>query len=512
MSECSGDSRRLTVQSLSSVGQVVISAVALFFLYKLLLRNVGIAHVGIWSLVMSMGALAQVAQLGLSGSVVRYVAKYAARGETVTVARVVRTAALSTALLYCIVLAVGNPLIRLFLMAVLPPESLPLALRVLPHAICAFWLVSVAGVYQAGLEGCRRYLSRNLILACDALSYVALCAVLTPRYGLVGLAWSRVVQNVITLLACRVALSRHLSGLGPLWPVWDRALFAEMVRYAVSFQAVSILALLFEPMMKGFLSRFGSVAAVGYFEMASRLVTQVRALIVGAVQVIVPYLSGLHETAPERVAQAYVRACEVVFYLSVLSFGTLIAAIPLIARVWIGEEAGPFIGYAVLLALGWCLNTICVPAYFAGMGSGRLRWNLVSHVVMVALNALMGTLLGLRFGGDGVVAAWAVSLAFGGAVVGVAYHRENRISTASLIPPPGRSLAVASTIGNVIAYGIRRVASDIQMPVPAGYAMVVLFVMTTGVAFWKNPTRRYILDLLVSACRRQGVAIDGHEG
>lgn len=508
MNERCGDSRRMTLQSVSSVGQIVVSAVSLFILYRVLLQNIGVTLLGVWSLVLSVGALAQVAQLGLSGSVVRFAAKYAACGETDTVGKVVSTAATSTALLYCIVLAVGYPIIRLLLAVALPAESLPLAFQVLPHAVCAFWIAAVASVYQAGLEGCRRYLSRNLILASDTLSYLALCAILTPRYGLHGLAWARVVQNVLTFIACHVALSRHLSGSGSLLPVWDRSLFVEMFRYAVNFQVVAILALLFEPMTKGLLSRFGSVAAVGYFEMASRLVMQVRTLIVGAVQVMVPYLTGLHETAPDRVMQAYTRAYEVVFFLSVSSFGALIAAIPLIAGIWIGDDTGPFIGYAALMAFGWCLNTICLPAYFAGLGSGKLRWNVISHVVMVSANALLGTLFGSLFGGEGVVTAWAVSLALGGAVVGVAYHREHRISLAALIPPAGRALAAACVAGIAVAYGARLVVPAVAMPVPAGCAMVVLFSVSVGWTFWNNPTRRYLFDHLVAACRRQSIAVD----
>jgi len=510
MVECTGNSRKLTLQSVSSVLQVMVSAAVLFVLYKVLLKNIGVAHVGIWSLVMAMGALAQVAQLGLSGSVVRFVSKYLARDEKMTVRRVVRTAAFSTALLYCVVLAIGYPLVRLFLSATLPPESLPLATKILPQALCAFWIVSVAGVYQAGLEGCQSYLARNLILATDSMAYLILCAVLTPRYGLVGLAWARVVQNAITITVCRIALSRCLSGLGPLWPVWDRSLFVEMVRYAVNFQLVSIMAMLFEPLMKGLLSRFGSLAAVGYFEMASRLTVQVRALIVGAVQVIVPYLSRLHEIAPERVAQVYARSCEVVFFLSLSSFGVLIAALPLVARIWIGDESGPFVRYAILIAFGWCLNTICVPAYFAGLGSGRLRWNVVSHLVMVVSNAFLGTLLGIRFGGDGVVVAWTVSLALGGAVVGVAYHRANNIPLSSIIPLTGRTLALLCCVGISAAYGTRLAALEFQIQAPADFVMVLLFVTVAGGAFWRNPTRKYLFTLIHSTYRRQNIAFDGH--
>lgn len=510
MGEHAGISRRLTLQSVSSVFQVIVSAVALFVLYKVLLQSIGVAKVGIWSLLMSMGALAQVAQLGLSGSVVRFVSKYSARGETETVRQVIRTAALSTAFLYCVVLAVGYPFFRLFLEKALPSESLFIALEILPHAICAFWIVSVAGVYQAGLEGVQGFLPRNLILAGDSLSYLVLCAVLTPRYGLVGLAWARIVQNVITFFACRVALSRKLSGLGSSWPVWERSLFVEMVRYAINFQVVSILAMLFEPVMKGLLSRFGSLTAVGYFEMASRMTVQVRALIVGAVQVIVPYLSRLQETAPERVVQVYSRACEVVFFLSVSSFGMLIAALPLIAKVWIGDESGPFVRFAVLLAFGWCLNTICVPAYFAGLGSGRLRWNLLSHLVMVLTNVFLGILLGNLFGGDGVVAAWAISLALGGVVVGVAYHRANSITLSSIIPLPSRTLAMSCCVGIVVAYGVRLAMLELQMQDLDGLVMVLLFVAFVGGTFWRNTTRKYLFDVIVSTYRQQSVAVNRH--
>jgi O-antigen/teichoic acid export membrane protein len=54
---------------------------------------------------------------------------------------------------------------------------------------------------------------------------------------------------------------------------------------------VSISQLLYEPTTKILLSKYGGLGILGNYEMASRLVNQVRALIVNANQVVIPIIA-----------------------------------------------------------------------------------------------------------------------------------------------------------------------------------------------------------------------------
>ena len=83
---------------------------------------------------------------------------------------------------------------------------------------------------------------------------------------------------------------------------------------------------MFEPVTKGLLSRYGGLAMVGYYEMASRMVLQFRIMIVSANQVLVPVIAALQETAPDRIRTIYRESYRLIVYLSVPLFAGLVTA------------------------------------------------------------------------------------------------------------------------------------------------------------------------------------------
>ena len=161
------------------------------------------------------------------------------------------------------------------------------------------------------------------------------------------------------------------------------------------FQIVSIVGMMFEPVTKGLLSRYGGLAMVGYYEMASRMVLQFRIMIVSADQVLVPVIASLQETAPDRIRTIYAESYRLIVYLSVPLFAGLLTAIPVISALWIGAYENNFVLFAMVLTVAWFLNILISPAYFANLGTGHLLWNTVGHVVIGVLNLILGVVLGV---------------------------------------------------------------------------------------------------------------------
>ena len=205
-----------------------------------------------------------------------------------------------------------------------------------------------------------------------------------------------------------------------------------MWRYGVNFQFISILVLLTEPLAKGLLSYYGNLTAVGYFEMANRLVTQVRAVLVSANQVLVPYYAKMGETTPETIKTLYMKNLNAVFVLGSLTFSSLVAMSPLISELWIGRLEPQFLLFAVMLAGGWFINVLSVPAYFANLGIGRIADNVLQHGIMSALVIVFGVVGGRIAGVNGSAAALPLALFVGGAILILTFHRAEAIPLRAL--------------------------------------------------------------------------------
>ncbi|MGB6392039.1 MAG: hypothetical protein WBF14_06710, partial [Candidatus Acidiferrales bacterium] len=73
--------KQILLNAATTFAQVIGSAAALFLLYRVLIRAIGVERLGVWSLVLETTSVVTLANQGLSTSIVKFVAKYVAREE-----------------------------------------------------------------------------------------------------------------------------------------------------------------------------------------------------------------------------------------------------------------------------------------------------------------------------------------------------------------------------------------------------------------------------------------------
>jgi len=487
------EKRQIFINAIMSVTQILVISVVLFILYKFLLNTIGVEQLGIWALVLATTAVTQIANLGFSGSVVKFVAKYIARGENENISGVIQTASLSVGVFVGVILMTCYPIAKRILGLVIPNESVPFALDVLPYAFLALWIMVITSIFQAGLDGYQRIDLRSLLLIGGSILHLLLCFILAPTYGLIGVAYARVIQNITILVSSWFLLKRYLPLL-PIFPCkWNRGLFREIIGYGINFQIITVTTMFYDPITKALLSKFGGLSMVGYYEMASRMVQQFRALIVSANQVLVPYIADLRERTPERIQSVYLTSYQLIFYLALPLYSVIIICTPIISELWIGHYERFFVVFGTLLAIGWFLNTLNAPAYFANLGTGELRWNVMSHLVIALLNAGSGFLLGLFYDGIGVVVAWVFSLALGSSIIYLSYHLKYKISLIELLPKASRIIIIACLIGIFSALVIQHKLNHVFNTIALNSIILFSFSLIIIIPFWLHPIRKQLM-------------------
>ena len=485
--------RRVMINAAMSVIQIMVIAGILFILYRFLLNTLGIDQLGIWSLVLATTSVTQIANFGLSGSVVKFVAKYVARKENENVSRIIQTAALSVAILIGLVLMTGYPIIKWMLKLVIPHKSLPLALSIVPYAFLALWIMVITSIFQAGLDGYQRIDLRSLLLMGGAIIHLLLCFILVPAYGLIGVAYARVIQNITILLTSWILLKRYLPLL-PIFPYkWDRYLFKEIISYGINFQIISVTTMFYDPITKILLTKFGGLSMVGFYEMANKMIQQFRALIVCANQVLVPAIADLKEKSPEKIQSVYLNSYQLLFYFALPLYSLIIVCTPIISKLWIGHYEGIFIVFVILLIIGWFLNTLNMPAYFANLGIGELRWNVISHILIALLNVGLGFLLGTFYDGIGVIIAWVFSLALGSSIICLSYHIKHKIPLIELLPKASRAILLVCVIGILSAFIIQHKLNQNFNIITLNSMILFSFAIILFIPLWLHPMRKRLI-------------------
>jgi O-antigen/teichoic acid export membrane protein len=473
--------------------QAGISAVVLFILYRFLVVQLGVDKLGLWSVLLSFVSATRLSEMGLGGGVTRFVARYSGKSDPATAARVVETAMISVALIMALLVFTAYPAFEALLGVVVPRAGLAEAQALLPYAVLSVWIASLWGLGLAALDGCQRADLRSILLVFGQVVFLALAIGLVPPYGLYGLLYAQIGQNLVLLVMGWILLRRELPDLAGVPRHWSRPLFREMLSYGSQFQFAGIAMMLYDPITKALLSRFGGLIMVGYFEMASQMVTKLRHLLIAGSQVLVPTIAATAEFDPGRVHLIYRNSHKLMLYLALPFYASIAAAVPLICVIWIGSYERHFVIFATFVAAGWLVNTVTAPAYFANLGMGNLRWNTVSHIVIGLLNLVIGMVLGIAFGSTGVVAGWAAALAAGSVIVVLSYHREHGEEAGAVLPREYRVLALACAIGaawGLLAHDMFAQTSSLAV---LGGVTALGFVAVVCPVGWLHPMRRQML-------------------
>lgn len=490
--------RRLSRNAFAAMLQVLASAVLLFLLYRFLLRQLGPAQLGVWSLVVASSAVARLGELGIGGGVTRFVARDLGAGEGERAVATIGTSALAIGALIGVFCLVLQPVLHAALgRLITDPLLLEAAQRLLPWALAALWLGSVAQVFLSALDACQRGDLRVAISVVATAAQLGLAYLVVPVRGLDALGPVQLAQAGLTAVLGLVTLAATLRYPLRKWFVPDRERFGAIIRYGGSLQVSSLVQLLFEPAVKVLLTHFGGLAFTGYYEAASRAVMQCRAVVVAAYQMLVPYLAhrlGGGALDSRQVTSAYRSARAILIVVSVPYFALIAAALPLLLTVWLGRVDNDFVTIGLICLAGWAINTMTVPAYMLFTATGRLRWVVLSHFLTGILNLVLGGTAGWLFGGIGVAAGAMVALAIGSAVVPVAFHREYEIPPGEFIPSGSTMLLLTSVLGATLLLAAQFRGGAPPHPSTGLVAALAVFALACGGLVWRHPV---LADALV---------------
>jgi O-antigen/teichoic acid export membrane protein len=405
--------KRIIINAASASLQVIITGLIYFFLYRYLVKNLGAAQLGIWSLVLATSSIANLANFGITSGLVKFVAEYKASQKENELSVLVSTAFFTICIFFIFLILILYIAASFILKKVVDADHLQLAMNILPFSLLSLFFNGIGGVFTSVLEGCQKNYLRNTIYSTAIIVLFLLTFFLTPKFGLEGVAYAQVMQSFLILIAAFLVSYKFFKNPDASFFSWKLITFKEIMGYGLKFQVVSICQMMYEPTTKALLSKFGGLSLVGYYEMSSRLVSQIRALIVNANQVMIPVITeaSFKETdSANSIKLLYSKTLSVTLLITIPLITGIVILAPLISKLWIGQFELSFIIFTFILSIANLINIICGPAYFGFMGTGILNPLIKVHVLMAFLNIAFAYTLGIVIHGYGVILAWGISL------------------------------------------------------------------------------------------------------
>ena len=422
-----GTHKKITINAASSVIQVLFTAIIFFLLYKYLLNTIGVEQLGVWSLILSFSSIANLANMGLTSGLVKFVAEYILDEDKSKLGKLIFTSVIAMSILFCtigIIIFFGA---QFFLKFLIDEKFLAVALQILPYSLASLSINAIGGVFTSVLEGYQKNYIRNFIYIGSGIIMFGITILITPIYNLKGVAIAQLVQAIsVLLLALFFIIKINPNNRIKYWK-WSLQSFKELFSYGYKFQIVSICQLLYEPTTKFLLSKYGGLSFLGHYEMATRAVNQFRALLVNANQVVIPVVAEKAKGESHDKLILFYTKMNRVMHLFTFPLSTLLVLVtPLISIIWIGHYEPEFVWSVYILTISYIINIMSGPSYFSCLGEGNLNILIFSHLGMAIINLILGYILGVVFGGIGIVAAWGASIIFGSLITFFLYQKKKQ--------------------------------------------------------------------------------------
>jgi O-antigen/teichoic acid export membrane protein len=463
-----------------SAVQAVLTALLLFLVYRVLLQRLTPEDFGLWALLMSVAGLARLADFGVGTAAARFIALDLGQSPPGQAYGVLHTLVLFTALIGSAVALCIWLLSPLVVGAIVPAGHVADALQLLPFMLANLVCVMTGAAILGGVEGAQRFDVRAVVVLTSNLVFVVGCLLLAGPFGLLGVGVAQVLQGAVLLgggwLAVRAVLGfREWLPQGASWLQLRR-----VVGFGASFQLIAVFQLAGELLIKSILTQRAGLPAVGMFEIAQRLATQLRAPLASACQVLVPAIAGSSQDR-DSIARLYERSSRLLGFATLAAFGGLLISWPLLTALLLGRFSPELYFIALLVTLGWGLNLLTAPAYFALLGTGSTGWHVAGHGLTAAAVAAMACCVRGGSDPDRLVLGYVLALVAGSAFVVVGLHRRLPVGYRNGLPP---GLALAVPLAAVLAAITVQVVP--ALPAAGQWLATVVALATLALALWPS--------------------------
>lgn len=352
-------------------------------------RILGGDGLGLWSLVAAMIAFLDLGTLGLATALSRYLPLALAENDQRSIAKIVATVSTSLAVLVAWLALFAYFPLSIALVNMVGDEHIAMAHAVLVWSLIGLWTKTLGSCVCHALVGAHRTPEKcKLRIIAWGLRLLATISFL-ELYGVLALPLGLLIESLFIVLAGWWLLQRALGlSFANLLAV-DTKIFTKLAAYGIQLQGASLATLLFDPMTRLVVSWSTGLETLALFDMASRLVTHVRQLVVAAIQVAVPAVASAGQDQPARLKLICDQMIDGAWLGGSLVMAVACLCMPLISALWLGLMDPTFIQLGWYLIIGWWFTLFGVPAYMLAVGLGWTDIILKSQWIM----ALTGTIL-----------------------------------------------------------------------------------------------------------------------
>lgn len=475
--------RGTTINAAMAGGQVIFLGAAIFFSYYTAIKFSGTQALGLYSVMLSISVIVQIASLGVASGAPRHVATSVGAGRLTQVPAIM---ALSVAL------AVAGPLLAsgalfaglyTYWATRTPGAITELGSSLVPWIAIGAGLVPLSATMQGLVDGLGLASQRALSVTAGAIAYLVAAQFAIPRHGVIGLAWAMLFQHTVTIVACAAICARSLPRIRS-WEKLSRQSALGQVRFNSRLQVLTLPTMAFDPVTKLLVGHGAGLSYVAMYDIANRLMQQANTVLLSANQTIVPFMAFREAMSALNRRQSFFRILGIMTWLSITTFALAMVVTPMLAEVMFPGMRTTFVLTALILAVAWIANTLAGPGYFMALAMGDVRGVTVANYLTLLVLTTLGAVVSLTGQGRWLSVVVAVSFIINSAMINkYAWTRERGEAGGLSARPIGAHAIVAAILTCILIVGWSHgIASAVIVPLVAMAVLASALITSRGTA------------------------------
>jgi O-antigen/teichoic acid export membrane protein len=380
-----------------------------FLIIPFILVKVGPEGYGVWAVLLTIIKLTAISDVGMGGTLTKYVAEYYIVRDTGSLNDLINTALMlycSVAFLIFVALSVGASRILplLFHRSIFEETSL----RVLWGCLLVILMVNILTIpFYSILAGLQRMDLTNMVSSFNSVCAGALV------FLLLSIGWAMPGLLVAYLVAAMLSLSIYVLTVRRLLPMLSlnpfrcrRKEIPKIMAFSVQIYVTGVAVTISNEVEKLYLAWLVGVVPVGWYDVASQAAQRIRRIPELLLGPLMPAVTELDvQGEHEKLEELYYRAHKYLALIAVPLIFYVAAVSRRLIHLWVGPKLTIVAIPLAVLAASSLFNLTSGPGLLTLIGKGILRPGVYSAMLGIFLN------LTLSF--------WLIySRGFSGAVIG----------------------------------------------------------------------------------------------
>jgi len=419
--------RNIFSGSFAAAGGIVVSVIA----YPIYLRFLGATLYGLWAILTVIIFFSSIGNLGIDEALIKFIAEEYERRKTSNI-----IAYISTGLN---VLLLNGILIFVLLMLLEKPLRSLLNLNVkyaiifhdmFPYIVALSIFILIVHFVNAILKGLGRFDQASYVILIGRICALVVSILLFIHdYKIWSLLWGQFASFLVVLILSSFFIYRKIGLYYS--PFKNNKIFLiKLFKFGGTITISKIISILLIPFVKIIIARYIGLANVAYFEIANRIVVEIRSLFERGISAIMPEVSRLSAAisgARKKISEVMEKINKANLVFGVSTFVLLLIFGEPILKIWLAEkyDVTIVIAFRIIIA-GYLINLLAIPYYYYFMAIGKVKYCFINHFIQAALNCLL--ILIIIFANivnfPLLITAYSFSIAISAAILVYMYYRK----------------------------------------------------------------------------------------